>query len=539
MKKVLSLLLTVVLALASLVGCTANNSGGGEKKDLMIVRHNLGSDPETIDPALNAAVDGAIILVNTFEGLMRLDEKDQPLEGVATEYTISEDMLTYTFKLRKSKWSDGEEVTAHDFEYAWKRALDPATAADYAYQLYYIKNGEKFNNGEVSADEVGVKALDDYTLEVVLEAPTPYFLELTAFPTYFPVRKDIIEAHGEKWALNPETHISNGPFKVVKWEHNDIMELVKNENYYDKDRVKLDGIHFYFMTESSTALAAFESGEVDYIESMPSEEIPRLMKESDEFKIFPNLGTYFYVFNTTKEPVNDARVRKALSMAIDRKSIVEVITKAGQIPALSFVPEGITEPDGSDFNKNAKDYGLALTPKVEEARALLAEAGYPDGKGFPKLTVIYNTHEGHKAIAEAIQAMWKDNLGIEIELQNQEWKVFQDTRDNGDFVIARHGWLADYVDPMTFLDMWYSTSGNNNAHWKNEEFDRLINEAKTAADEKTRFEIMHKAHDLMMEEMIVMPIYYYTNPEMIKSYVKDVRVSPLGFVYYDEAYIER
>ncbi|SHJ81890.1 peptide ABC transporter substrate-binding protein [Tepidibacter formicigenes] len=541
MRKLLSLLLALSLVLVSLVGCTkeTKEEAGGEAAGKMIVRHNTAADPETIDPALNASVDGATILVNAFEGLMRLDENDKAIPGVAEKYEVSEDGLTYTFHLRDSKWSDGQPVKAQDFEYAWKRALDAKTAADYAYQMYYLKNGEKYNKGEASADEVGVKAIDDKTLEVTLEAPTPYFLELTAFPTYFPVRKDIVEKDPEGWALNPETHISNGPFKVVKWDHNNVLALEKNENYYDKDRVKLDGIEFYMMTEASTALSAFESGEVDYIEDMPTEEIPRLKAESDEFKIFPQLGTYFYVFNTTKEPVNDPKVRKALALAIDRKAIVEVIAKAGQQPALTFVAPGIKEPDGKEFYEKANDYGLKETAQVDEAKKLLAEAGYPDGKGFPELTVIYNTSEGHKAIAEAIQEMWNKNLGIKVNLQNQEWKVFQQTRDSGDFVIARHGWLGDYTDPMTFLDMWYSTSGNNNAHWKNKEFDKLINEAKTATDEKARFEFMHKAEDLMMEDMIVMPIYYYTNPEMIKSYVKDVRVSPLGFVYYDEAYIEK
>lgn len=457
---------------------------------------------------------------------------------MAESWEVSEDGLTYTFKLRDAKWSDGEPVKAQDFEFAWKRALDPTTAAEYAYQMYYLKGGEAFNSGEGSIDDVGVKAIDDKTLEVVLESPTPYFLELTAFPTYFPVRKDVVEADPEGWALNMETYISNGPFKAVEWSHNDVLKVVKNENYYDADSIQLDGIDFYMIVEESTGMSAYESGEIDYLEHIPTDQIPTLQESHEDFEIQPYLGTYFYVFNTTKEPVNDPKVRKALTLAIDRQAIVDVVTKGGQKPASGFVPPGMTLSDGSDFREKGGDYGIPATANVEEAKKLLAEAGYPDGQGFPTIEVMYNTLEAHKAIAEAIQEMWKQNLGINVELRNEEWKVFQETRTQGDFVIARHGWIGDYVDPMTFLDMWLSNSGNNNAQWKNADYDKLIADSKKA-EGADRDALMMQAEKLMMDEYITMPIYYYTKPTLLKSYVKGVHFSPLGFVFYHNATIEK
>ncbi len=544
MKKLFSILLAAMLTLTSLVGCAGTDNAGDTqepaKEAKSIIKYNIGSDPKTLDPALNAEVQAGSVLENIYEGLMRLDDKDKAIPGVAEKVDISEDGLTYTFHLRDSKWSDGSPVTAQDFEYSWKRALDPATAAEYAYQLYYLQNGEKYNAGEASAEEVGVKAIDEKTLEVKLVGPTQYFLELTAFPTYFPVKKDIVEKDKEAWATKPENCVFNGPFKAIKWERNNVIQTVKNENYYDVQRVKLDGVDYTMIAEETTSLSAFESGEIDGSDTLPNPQIPKLQAEKNPgFTIHPQLGTYYYSFNVTKEPTNNPKVRRALSLAIDRKAIVEVVTKGGQIPALAYVPPGVKEPDGKDFRDKGSDYGLKETPQIEEAKKLLAEAGYPDGKGFPKVTVIYNTLESHKAIAEAIQEMWKKNLGVEVELQNQEWKVFQEARVQGDFVIARDGWLGDYSHPMTFLDMFISSSGNNHPHWKNPEFDKAITESKTSTDVNKSFALMHQAEDLMMKDDIIMPIYYYTNPELMRPDLKDVRISPLGFVFFDTAYIEK
>ncbi|WP_314024384.1 peptide ABC transporter substrate-binding protein [Filifactor alocis] len=541
-KRLLALTLVAAMGISLFAGCGGNTDGGDTgAAGGGVVTHNLSSEPKSIDPALNTAVDGHQVIIGVFEGLCRLDEKDQGIPGIAESWDISEDNLTYTFHLRDAKWSDGQPVKASDFVYAWKRAVDPATAAEYAYQMYYLKNGEAINNGEKPVDELGVKAIDDKTLEVTLESVTPYFLQLTAFPTYMPVREDVVSADPEGWALNMDTYIGNGPFKVQEWKHDDVLKLVKNENYYDADKVKLDGIDYVFIVEASTAVSAFESGEIDYMEAVPAEKIAVLEEANDEnFKILPYLGTYFYIFNMNQEPVNNLKVRKALSLAINRTDIVEQVTKAGQVPATGFVPKGVSMSDGTtDFQETAGDYNMPIDDsKVEEAKQLMAEAGYPDGQGFPTIELLYNTNEGHKAIAEAIQAMWKQNLGINVELRNEEWKVFQTSRNEGNYTVARHGWIGDYVDPMTFLDMWITASGNNDAKFSNPKYDELISKAKSTLG-KERDDAMLEAQAILMEELPVMPIYYYTNAILMRSTVKNAPKSITGPVNYREAYLEK
>lgn len=541
-KRLLALTLVAAMGISLFAGCGETTDGGDQAAaGGGVVTHNLSSEPKSIDPALNTAVDGHQVIYGVFEGLCRLDERDQGIPGIAESWDISEDNLTYTFHLRDAKWSDGQPVKASDFVYAWKRAVDPATAAEYAYQMYYLKNGEAINNGEKPVDELGVKAIDDKTLEVTLESVTPYFLQLTAFPTYMPVREDVVSADPEGWALNMDTYIGNGPFKVQEWKHDDVLKLVKNENYYDADKVKLDGIDYVFIVEASTAVSAFESGEIDYMDSVPAEKIAVLEEANDEnFKILPYLGTYFYIFNMNQEPVNNPKVRKALSLAINRTDIVEQVTKAGQVPATGFVPKGVSMSDGTtDFQETAGDYNMPIDDsKVEEAKQLMAEAGYPDGQGFPTIELLYNTNEGHKAIAEAIQAMWKQNLGINVELRNEEWKVFQTSRNEGNYTVARHGWIGDYVDPMTFLDMWITASGNNDAKFSNPKYDELISKAKSTLG-KERDDAMLEAQAILMEELPVMPIYYYTNAILMRSTVKNAPKSITGPVNYREAYLEK
>ncbi|MTI54435.1 peptide ABC transporter substrate-binding protein [Geosporobacter ferrireducens] len=540
-KKSLALLLVLALVLGTLAGCGPKQPAAEETPaaEPMVLRYNLGDDVKTLDPQLNSVINAGIIQVNTFEGLMRLDKNDKAIPGMAEKYEISADGLTYTFHLRDAQWSDGQPVKAQDFEYAWKRGLDPNTASEYAFQLYYLKNGQKANEGELSIEEVGVKAKDDKTLEVILESPTPYFLELTAFFTLFPVRKDMVEKDPETWSMKPETFIGNGPFKMESYTMGDRIILVKNENYYDKGRVKLDKIEMLMIGEASTGLTAFESGDIDYIDDVPTQEIERLKASEPAFSVAPSLATYFYAFQTEKAAVNDPKVRKALSLAIDRKAITEKILRGGEMPAAGFVPPGLFDAEGKDFRAVGGDYGIDVNAaSIDEAKALLTEAGYPDGKGFPELEVMYNTSETHKAIAEAIQEMWKKNLNINVKLANQEWAVFQQTRTEGNFVVARSSWFGDYADPMTFLDLWTSYSGKNNAKWKNAEFDKLIEGAKSTSGQE-RFNLLYEAEKLMMEDMILMPIYYYVDISLIKDYVKNTRKSILGYIYFDEAYIEK
>lgn len=533
-KKRVALLLAVVFMVAILGGCFGGSSETAEK----YIRHNHGQEPESIDPALNTTVNGGSTVLAVFEGLTTLDENDRPQEGVAKSWDISDDKKTYTFHLREeAKWSDGEPVTAKDFEYAWIRSLNPDTAAEYAYQLFYIMNAPEYNAGEAKAEDLGIKVIDDYTLEVTLNAPTPFFLNLTAFPTLAPVRQDIIEEHGDQWTKKPETYIGNGPFKMVEWVSKDMMKFDKNENYWDKDRVKIDGFIETFIAEDSTMLASYEAGELDVIDSVPLDEIANL-KKNPEFVMIPQVGTYYYCFNTQKAPFDDIRVRKAFNLAIDKEDIVNKVRKSG-IPAGAFAAPGLPDAkEGQDFRTVGGDF-YPTKAQPDEAKKLLAEAGYPDGKGFPDVTLIYNTDEGHKKIAEAALEMWKQNLGItNITLSNQEWAVFVNTRQSGDFQISRHGWVGDYTHPMTFIDLFTTGNGNNDAQWSNKEFDSLITKSRLVESEEERMELLHQAEKLFLDDVIMIPVFYYTENAMIKSNIKGVHKSPLGFTYFDKAYIE-
>ncbi|MBU5316459.1 peptide ABC transporter substrate-binding protein [Clostridium bornimense] len=539
LKKVLSLVVAATISSTLLVGCGDDKKEG---KDKQVLTYNLAADSKTLDPALNTAIDGGTVLSNTFEGLCRTDEKDKAIKGGAESWNVSEDGLTYTFNLRKdAKWSNGDKVTAQDYEYAWKRVLNPETGAEYAYQMYYIEGAEAYNTGKGSVDDVAVKALDDYTLEVKLHSPTSYFLELTAFPCYFPVNKKVVESDSN-WATKVDTYVSNGPFKMTEWKQKDSLVLERNNEYYNKDKVKLDKLVMKMVTEDTSAYASFQAGDFDVIDTVPSAQIEAGLADGS-FTKYPNLGTYFLVVNVNgentsddvKKVLSDSKVRKALNLAINRDAIVKNVTKGGQVPAYSYVPEGIPSTDGKDFAN--KKY-FKSSGDVKEAKKLLEEAGYKDGKGFPTITLLYNQEGDHGNIMQAIANMWKENLGINVSLSQQEWKVFQSTRSEKKYQIARHGWSGDYVDPMTFLEMWTSTSTLNEAGFSNNEYDALIKDAIKEQDTKKREEILHKAEDILMDEMPVIPIYYYTQIKGVKSYVKDMKVSQLGFIYFDEAYIE-
>ncbi|GKU23354.1 peptide ABC transporter substrate-binding protein [Clostridium folliculivorans] len=541
--KVLSLILATLVVGTTFVGCGKKDDASSTAKVDQVVKYNLGAQPKTIDPGLNNSVEGGIVDVNAFEGLENVDANNKVNPGVAEKYDVSSDGTKYTFHLRKdAKWSDGKNVTANDFYYAWTRALAPETASDYAYQLYYIKNGEAYNGGKAKVSDVGIKVVDDYTLEVTLEAPTAYFLALTAFPTYFPVRKDIVDANKEGWATDAKTFVSNGPYKMSEYAQKDHMTFVKNDNYWDKANVKLDKIQYTLLDNETSALNAFESGEIDATDLLPAEQKQSLIKDG-KAKVYPYLGTYYYAVNVSNKNVSadvakalsNVNVRKALSMAIDRTAIVENVTKGGEQPATSYVPKGIVDSTGKEF-KN-KDY-LKTTADVEGAKKLLADAGYPEGKNFPKLEIKYNTGQGHQNIAQAIQEMWKKNLGIDVTLVNEERKVQLDDLTKHNFMVCRTSWIADYNDPMTFIDMYYTNGGNNNPGYTNPEYDKLVDAAKKGTDAAKRTDDMHKAEDILMNDMPIIPIYYYTNVLALKSNITDLQKSPLGFVYFRSTVVE-
>ena len=536
MKKKFSLLLSILLIAAILVtGCSKSPDDPAITQDpdtpdteesssgTKILRTNNGSEPGSLDPALAQGTHESWVLDHTFEGLMKLDKDAKLVEGMAKEYKVSDDSLTYTFTLRDDiKWSNGDPVTAEDFEFSWKRALDPELASDYAHQLYYIKGGEAYNTGEGSVDDVAVKALDEKTLEVTLEAPTAYFLELTAFYTLYPVNKNVVEANPD-WAKDAKTHVSNGPFTLTEWEHDASIKIRKNSNYYDAASVKLDGVDFTIIDDENTTWQGYEGGEYDLLLPLPQAVVAQ-MKANDnpELVIGGEVATYYYNLNSKVKPFNNPKIRKALSMTIDRQTIVDKITQGGQIAAEGVVSFGMKDENGKEYRDGV---GQLITYNVEEGKKLFEEGLKEEGMtaaDFSKFSILYNTSEAHKKIAQAVQEMWRTNLGIEIQLENVDFQVKLDREKAGDYHISRAGWIGDYMDPMTFVELWLSSSSFNDAKYNNPEYDKLVLTARSTADQKVRFDAMREAEKMVMEDMPIIPVYFYTQPFAQKPYVTGV-----------------
>ncbi len=535
-KRILIVLVVIALAM-SFAAC------GGAKGDLDM-NVCIASEPQTIDPQLNSSVDGAIMINHMFEGLMKWvdDGKGNAtlVTGQAASYTISDDGLVYTFTLRDDiKWSDGQAVTANDFVYAWQRLVDPATAADYSYMIELVVGASEIMAGEAAPSTLGIKALDAKTVQITLVAPATYFIEICAFPACFPVRQDKIAAAGDQWTFSVDTYIGNGSYKMTEWVHNSLIKMVPNEQYYDYANLGPTSITFNLMDDDNAILAAFKSGQLDFIESVPVDEIAGLIKKGD-LVVDPYIGTYYVCFNTTRAPFTDARVRKAFSLVIDRNYIVENISQAGEVPASGYVPAGIYDAGGAsskDFRSTGGDYYSTASKdykkNCDEARALLAEAGYANGEGFPIVEYIYNTSAGHKAIAEALQNMWQTELGVTVTIANSDWAVFLQTRKDGDYSIARNGWIADYNDPTTFLDMWVTGGGNNDAQYANPAYDALIRTSKTTKNAAEKYQALHDAEDILLEDAVVAPIYFYTNKYMMNKKIEGKFYTPLGFYFFN------
>ena len=534
MKKLIAIALVLIMAF-SVFGCTTST----EDFEIAV---NFASEPNTIDPALNSAVDGAVMINHIFEGLYKwVDDGSGNATlalGQAKEVTPNADKTVYTVKLRDDiKWSDGKDVVAADFVYAWQRLVDPNTAADYCYMADIILNANEIMAGEMDKSELGVKAIDEKTLEITLHTACPYFEEIMAFPALMPIRSDIIERYGDQWTFSPETYIGNGQYKMAEWSHNEYIKLVPSETYYDVDKLGPKVIKFALMDDTNAIYAAYRSGSLNFIQEVPVDEIPGLLS-SGELKVHPYLGTYYCCFNTSKAPFDDVRVREAFSLVIDRNYIVENVTKTGQKPATAFVPSGISDAPGTkdDFRAVGGDYMDVSAEKYQEncerARQLLAEAGYPNGEGFPIVEYLYNTSDNHRLIGEALQNMWQTELGVTVNLVNQEWNTFLDTRKNGDYSIARNGWIADYNDPMSFLDMWLTGGGNNDAQYSNPDYDALIMQAKSTSDLAERMSLMHQAEDILMgQDVVHAAIYFYTDKYMAQG-IKGMYFTPLGYYFF-------
>lgn len=528
-RKILTVMLMITMLLTLTVGCRKSDSNE------QVLRYALEAEPATLDPAKSTAIPESLVELQLFEGLTRLDDKDQPSPGAAEKWDISPDGLKYVFHLRaNAKWSNGDPVTANDFEFAWKRALNPDFASENAYMLFPIKNAQAYNEKKLGPETVGIKALDEHTLEITLEKPTAYFLSLTAFHAFYPINQKIVNANSANWATDVTTLIGNGPFKITNWIHNGQIDFAKNDQYWDTAAVKLTKMQWPISDSQPTRLALVENNQADMMVEPPVVDHDRL-NQGGLLKIAPYLGTYYYVFNSQKAPFDNPKVRKALSLAINREALVTNVIKGGKKPAYAWVAPGLVNPaTGKDFREEGGNY---VQEDVNLAKKLLAEAGYPDGKGLPPITILFNTGEMHKAVGEAIQEMWKQNLGISVTLTNQESKVFLDSRSQGEFQVARASWIGDYADPMTFMDVFKDPS--NDAKYSNPAYNHLVEEAQATMDQKIRMQAMHNAEKLLFDDAVILPIYYTTQPYVARPYVKGYFWSVLGLADFKTAYIEK
>ena len=577
MKKLLALVLALVMAMSCVVFASAE-----EGTSIAVC---LASEPDTLDPALNSAVDGATMLAHLFSGLATWStDENGKLVIVAecaqelTEGVVNEDgTITYTYTLKDGlTWSDGQPLTANDFVFAWKRAASTALGADYGYMFEVVKG---------YPDELAVEATDDKTIVVTLNNAVAYWNELLAFPTYFPVREDVVAS--EAWATEAATYVCNGPYTMTDWAHNSVITLTKNPTYFNAANVTMDKIECYLSDDANNMLANFENGDWLLIDDVPTAEIANLkVNYPEEFVIAGQIGTYYVCWNMNEEILPEgceltgaeaeaarAEIRNALGLLLDRNYIVEEIGQAGQVPASSFVAMGLTDADGSEFYKNTGvseefvgyyDTSVeAIDANWDKALAVLEKYYTVDENGmftnFPTLEYLYNTSEGHKAIGEYLQSAFAA-VGINMTLVNQEWNTFLNTRKSGEYSIARNGWLADYNDPICFLDMWTSISGNNdvqygkgahadlamynldltafgydikveNGTWA-ETYDVLINTIKGCTDNNNRYAMMHIAEDMLMATGCIVPLYFYTDIYMIDDSVEGFFSNPLGYKYF-------
>lgn len=482
---------------------------------------NMG-EPASLDPHKVSGTWENDIVGDMYIGLTTENQKAEPVPGVAESWTVSEDGKTYLFKLRKSVWSDGTPFTANDFVYSMQRILLPETAAEYASLLYIIEGAEAVNKGEAAAETLAVKAIDDYTLEIKLTGPAPYFLALLTHYTAYPVPRHVIEKHGNLWT-KPENIVVNGPFKLVEWIPNTHVKLTKNDKYWDTSSVSLDDLVFYTQEDRAAIQKRFRAGEIDVATDFASDQIGWLKENlPDETRIAPYMGVYYYPINSSVEPFTDVRIRNALSMSINREAIVDKVLKTGELAAYSFVPPGVAYYD-SPATVEWKDVPFA--DRQKKAKALLAEAGY--GPDTPlEFTLRYNTSENHKRIAVAVVSMWKA-IGVKAELFNSEVKVHYADLKQGDFQVARAGWIADYNDAQNFLYLLETRTGANNyGRYSNPEYDKLMLEAEVTSDLAKRAEMMLMAESFVMRDQPVIPIYHYVSKALVSTKVQGYLDNP-------------
>ena len=516
----------------------------------------LGPNPETLDPALNSAIDGANTIITIFEPLLLVNENNEVVGGQAESWEVSEDGLTWTFTMRDGlKWSDGSDLTAKDFEYSFKRLADPNTAAPYGQTVvgmiagYAEATGNPDADGnqttEPNPDALQVEASEDgKTLTIHLSYPCSYFDKIAAFAAMSPVQQATVETNGDSWCTQPDTFICNGPYMISEWTPSERIVLTKNPNYvggWDTSRIVSDTITLLLIEDEAAAYAAYNSGEAQLVKSVPSDEIPSLTKAEDggDFYVDSNLGTYYLSVNCEREPFTDPLVRKALSLAIDREYVADVVMQGTYSAAHGISCPGITDADGSQFADNANGgtpyIGSDYDANLEEAKSLLAEAGYPNGEGFPAITYSTNDQGYHMPLAEYLQTAWSE-LGIDVTIETVEWASFTPQRRAGDYDVCRNGWVMDYDDPSNMLELFQTGNGNNDGKYSNPEFDAAI-EASKVADKATHFEQLHKAEDILMEDMGCIPVAYYNDFWLQNASLQGTWHSPYGYWYLQYGYV--
>lgn len=526
--------LIMVIILGFLIGCGGKDE---QKEKGKKVVYSMSAEPESLDPTTNIYARGSLVMQNLFRGLFKVNSKNETIPALAESMEISEDGKVYIIKLKSNlKWSDGSPLTAEDFAYSWKRVLNPEVGSRVAYEMYSIKNSEKYNKGEVSAEELGIEVIDSTTLKITLENPVPYFKQLLATPTYFPVKKDVVEGK-EPWTKTAKTYISNGPFMVKEFKPKEKYIFVKNPNYLYADDVKLDELEIVFIDSPETEMGAYMNGEIDVAENL-SNDAKKRYENSGEMNKSERIGMMYYDFNTSKAPFNNPLVRTAFSLALDRKVIIEKILQSTNPPAYGIVPPGIKH--GVQQDKNYREIvGDHFKENAEEAKKLLAQAGYPGGKDFPKVKFITTTSQTNKDIAQAMQNMWKKELGVDVEIVTFESKVYWGEMHAGNFDIGSDGWGGSYPDPMTMMDIFETQNNVKNNRWSNLEYDHLLKENRETNDQTLRMENFKKAEKIIMDEMPVMPLYFYQAQYLANPKIKGIYKNINGHTIFEEAYIEQ
>lgn len=539
-KKMLAIFLSAALFVTAFAGC------GKKKADGITVQ--IGPNPETLDPALNSAVDGGNMLITLFETLLIIDQDNKVQPGQAEKYEVSPDGLTWTFTMRDGlKWSDGTELNAKDFEYTFKRIADTNVAAPYAETVIGMIEGYKDAIDSKNPEKLNVKASEDgKTLTIKLAYPCSYFDKIVAFGTMSPVQKATVEKNGDSWATKPETYVCNGPYTITEWTPSEKIVCKKNENYkggWDSSKIVNDKLTFLLLEDSSASYTAYTGGTAQLIKDVPTEEIPTLKKDKkDEFNVDPILGTYYLSMNLNKAPFNNKNVRKALSLAIDRDYVANTVMQGTYTPAYNYVGTGVDDVETGKFLENSKAANGGKTyisedykANLEEAKRALAEAGYPEGKGFPTITYSTNDAGYHKALAEYLQKVYKD-LGITMNIDIVDWSSFTPKRRAGEYEMARNGWVMDYNDASNMIELFTSTNGNNDGKYNNPAFDKAMNDSKVA-DKTAHFAALHEAEKIVSEDYGFIPVAYYNDFWLQSTSLKGTWHSPYGYWYLQYAYL--